>query len=257
MNTLVDMFGNDAEDVSLGSVIGNSLKEIVDTRSAMIVDTSFISHDTSLHAQYIVGFGFLPSLHITLELELLRFKPVAWVVFITDSYRHDMQLLQSFGHRTIASHCHHLDNRLLSAVITILGTTLTLSNPNIVMLVVDDEIHVFSHSATVDEHFSYARTTLHDERLVNPHKILDPWSSKQIVANGNLAGGFESRVDEHHVEQCGVEHYVTMVAHEGVSARVVDSRDVDVASFTGLREKILEEWIAESYLKIEVGCALL
>src|SRR5574344_1330799 len=256
MNTLVDIFGNDAEDVGLGSVFGNRCQEIVDTWCAMIMDSSLIAHDAGLHAQHIVCLGLLPSLHVALQLKFLRLEPVAGVVFITDSHRHDMALLQSFSHRTFASHSHHLYDRFLGAVVTVLSSSLTLGNPDVVVLFVDYKVHVFSHSATVDKHLSYACATLYDERFVYSHDVFNPRRCKQVVANGNLACCLESRVDEHYVEQCRVEHDVAMITYEGVSTTNVDGRDVDVTSLARLRQKILEERIAERYLELKVGLAL-
>ena len=102
--------GDDAEDVRLGSVIGDRREEIIDARSAMIMNSPFIAHNSRLHAQHIVSLGLLPSLYVALELELLRLEPVAGVILVAYCHRHDVQLLKALSDRAFAAHSHHLDN---------------------------------------------------------------------------------------------------------------------------------------------------
>ena len=77
-----------------------------------------------------------------------------------------------------------------------------------------------------------------------------------MVADGNLACGAESRLDEHDIQKSRVEDNVAMVADEGVSSALVDGGVIHVAALACLGEKVLEEWIAESYLEIKVGLTL-
>ena len=53
-----------------------------------------------------------------------------------------MELLQSFDNSTFTAHRHHLEDALLGTVIAILGSTLSLCNPDILVLLLDGEMHV-------------------------------------------------------------------------------------------------------------------
>src|SRR5574344_2202446 len=97
----------------------------------MIMDGTFITSDTCLHGEHIILLGLLPTFHITLQLEFLCFEIITGVIFIADSKRYNVQLLQTVDDRTVATHRHHLEDRLLSTVITVFGTPLTLCYPDI------------------------------------------------------------------------------------------------------------------------------
>ena len=162
-------------DLRLGNIRRKLIQIVIYTRSAMVMHLSFIAHDTRPHAQHIILFGLLPPLDITLQLELTRLKIVAWVILITDGQRYDMQLLQPFHGSTCSTHRHHLQDGLLGAVVRILGPSFPLSNPDIVMLLFNHEVHIVRQSFTGHEHLSWRQGAFNDERLIHPYQILHPW----------------------------------------------------------------------------------
>ena len=59
-------------------------------------------------------------------------------------------------------------------------------------------------------------------------------SAQQIVADGYLAGCLETGINKQHVKQCGVEHYVTMIAYEGISMGDINIAHINAAPLTCL-----------------------
>ena len=136
---------------------------------------SFIAHDARPHAQHIILFGLLPPFDVAFQLELPRLEVVARIELITDGQRNDVQLFQPFHRTARPTHRHHLQDGLLGAVVRILGPSFPLSNPDIVMLLFNHEVHIVRQPFTGHEHLSWRQGAFNDERLVHPYQILHPW----------------------------------------------------------------------------------
>ena len=161
---------------------------------------TLIAEDTGLHAYQIIHRSLLPVCVIALLLELLCLQKIAWVILITDRQRYKMKLLQAFDDTAFSTHRHHLQNTLLGAVVAILGSTLSLGNPDILVLLLDGEMHVIGKTLARHEHLAHTQGTLHDKRLVDTHQVFDPRKRQEVVTDGNLAGGLEAIVDKHYIE---------------------------------------------------------
>ena len=167
-----------------------------------------------------------------------------------------MQGGQSLHHAALTAHGHHLQDRLLGAVVAVFGASLALGNPDVVGFLSDDVVHIFGEPFARCQHLPDAGTTLNDKRFVHPHQVLDPGGGQQVVADGNLAGCVESVLDEHDIEQCRVEHNVAVVAHKGVTLAFVYGISVDVATLARLLQQFFQEHVAEGFLKLQVALAL-
>ena len=86
-----------------------------------------------------------------------------------------MQCLKTFGYGALAAHCHHLEYSLLCAVVRVLGTSLTLCNPYVVVLLGNDEVHIVGQALGRHEHLAHRQAALYDERLVEANDVLHPW----------------------------------------------------------------------------------
>ena len=161
---------------------------------------TLIAEDTGLHTYQIIHRSLLPVCVIALLLELLCLQKIAWVILITDRQRYKMQLLQTLDDTAFSTHRHHLQNTLLGAVVAILGSTLSLGNPDILILLLDGEMHVIGKTLARHEHLAHTQGTLHDKRLVDTNQVLDPRKRQKVVTDGNLAGGLEAIIDKHYIE---------------------------------------------------------
>ncbi len=256
MYALVNVRRNGSKQFALGRVVGQRVEEVVYARGTMVVYLSLIANDSCAHTLHIVLLSLLPTGIIPLQLKLASLEPVARIELIGYGKRYYMQLLEPFFHCAFASHSHHLQYALLGAVIAVLRPTLTLGNPDVVVLGRNDEVHIFRQSLACRQHFPHACAALHYERLVYPHQILNPRCGQQVVAYGNLAGGLEAGINKQLVKQSRVEHYVAMVAYESVAAACINCRDIYVTPFGGLFQQFFKEAVAESKLKLKVGVAL-
>ena len=124
-------------------------------------------------------------------------------------------------------------------VVAVLGPSLTLSYPDVLVLLADGVVHVFREQLARHEHFPHGQASLYDKALVNPYKVLDPGEREEVVANCNLACRGTSGIDEKHVEQRGVQDNVAVVAYERVALAEVDGREVCVAAAACLAQQIL------------------
>ena len=113
-------------------------------------------------------------------------------------------------------------------------------------------MHVVGKALAGNEHLAHGQRTFHDERLVDPHEVFHPRQLQKVVADGYLAGGGEVVLYEQHVEQCRVEHNVSVVAHKGVALVVVNRADVHVKSCCCGAHELFQEWIHERFLKLKV-----
>ena len=166
-----------------------------------------------------------------------------------------MQLLQSVYDRAFAAHHHHLEYGFLGAVVAVLGAAFALGYPYVVVLLGDDEVHVLAQPLARHQHLAHGEGTLYDKRFVDAHQVLDPGQLEQIVADGDFTCRVEARVYQQLVEQCRIEHYVAVVADEGVAAVGVERCDVDVASLAEPRQQLYKKTVAEGLLEIEVVLA--
>ena len=142
MYLVVDMSSNGIEEFLLRHLWVEGIQILIDTWGCMIMHMSLVTEDTGLHTYEIIHRSLLPSFHITLLLILLSLEEVARIVLIADRQRYEMELLQSFDNSTFTAHRHHLEDALLGTIIAILGSTLSLGNPDILVLLLDGEMHV-------------------------------------------------------------------------------------------------------------------
>ena len=166
-----------------------------------------------------------------------------------------MQLAQPLHHASLAAHGHHLQDGGLRAVVTVLGAALALRYPDVFLFLTDGKVHVVGHALAGPEHLAGVQRALHDKRLVHPHQVFHPRQREQVVADGYLAGGGETAVDEQAVEQGRVEHNVAVIAHKGVAAVHIDGAHVHVAPRTGLLQQAAQEVVGKGFLKLEIGFA--
>ena len=80
---------------------------------------------------------------------------------------------------------------------------------------------VTAHQLTGAQHLFRRETATHREGLVHPHKSFDPGIDKQIVTDTDLDGGRIAVGNEHHIEEGGVEHDITMVGDERIAPRLL------------------------------------
>ena len=111
-----------------------------------------------------------------------------------------MKLFQAVDNAALATHRHHLQNTLLGAVITVLGPTLALGYPDILVLLLDGEMHIVGKTLARHQHLSHAQGTLYDKRLVDTYQVLDPRKRKEIITDGNLTGGLKTVIDKKDIE---------------------------------------------------------
>ena len=167
-----------------------------------------------------------------------------------------MKREQAFLDRAFAAHGHHLEDSLGGAVIGVLRASFALRDPYVVVLLSDDEVHVLSEQLRRSEHLAHRQRALYDERLVEAHDILHPRQLEEVVADGYLGGCVATGIEEHHMEQCRIEHDVAVVTDEGVAIAEVEVREVGIAAERSLSEQVLQELVAERFLKLEIGLAL-
>ena len=112
-----------------------------------------------------------------------------------------MQLPESIDGRPFTTHGHHLENGRLGAVVGVLGPSLPLRDPYILMLFGDGIVHILRKALAGQQHLPWRETALHDERLVDPDQVSHPGEREQVVADGDLTSGRKIAVDEQFVEQ--------------------------------------------------------
>ena len=200
MYLVVDMGSNGIEEFLLRHFRVESIQILIDTWGCMIMHMSLVTEDTSLHAYEIIHRSLLPSFHVTLLLILLSLEEVARIILIADRQRYEMQLLQAVDDTTFSTHRHHLEDTLLRTVIAILGSTLSLGNPDILVLLLNGEVHIVGKALARHQHLAHTQSTLHDKCLVDTHQVLDPRKRQEIISDGYLAGGRELVVYKHHIE---------------------------------------------------------
>ena len=182
---------------------------------------SLLPEDTRLHVRQVILFRLLPFGVVALQLELLRLQVVARIILIADGKGHDVQRLEACDGRggVIGIDGQHLQQRSLRLVARVLGTSLALGDPDILVLLVDGIMHVAAHGLRGLQHLTHRQRALHDECLVQAHQRANPGVDEQVVTDGYLTGRREAVVVEHHVQDGAVEHDVTVVTDEGVTLR--------------------------------------
>ena len=161
---------------------------------------TLITEDTGLHAYQVIHRSLLPIGIIALLLELLCLQEIAWIIFVTDRERYEMKLFQAVDNAALTAHRHHLQNTLLGAVITVLGPTLALGYPDVLVLLLDGKMHIVREALARHQHLSHAQGTLYDKRLVDTYQVLDPRKRKEIITDGNLTGGLKPVIDKKDIE---------------------------------------------------------
>ena len=79
------------EELVLVLYVSQFLYPLIDGSSRLVVDVSLLPRDARLHVREVVLLRLLPCGVVPLLLELLRLQVVAWVVFIADAERHNVQ----------------------------------------------------------------------------------------------------------------------------------------------------------------------
>ena len=111
-----------------------------------------------------------------------------------------MKLFQAVDNAALTAHRHHLQNTLLGAVITVLGSTLALGYPDVLVLLLDGKMHIVREALARHQHLAHAQGTLYDKRLVDTYQVLDPRKRKEIITDGNLTGGLKPIIDKKDIE---------------------------------------------------------
>ena len=68
----------------------------------------FKAENTRLHIGQVILSAFLELRVVALLLELFSLEVVAWVVFIGDGQRYDVECFQTFSRGAFTTHGHHL-----------------------------------------------------------------------------------------------------------------------------------------------------
>ena len=224
------------EQIRLGHIPPKCIKKPVYTRRTVVMNISFIAHDTRLHAQYIVLRRFFIVGIIAFKLHLLRFKIVAGVELVRNGERNNMQIFQSVDGVTLSANSHHFQNRLLRAVVRVFGATFALCNPDIFVLFVDGIVHIFRKQFAGSQHLSDRQITFNNKRFIHSYKVFHPRKRQQIVADGYFASCIKTIINEKFGQKSRVENDVAMIAQKGITPRMVNSRNIHIASFAGLRQ---------------------
>ena len=72
--------------------------------------------------------------------------------------------------------------------------------PNVLVLLLDGEMHIVGKTLARHQHLSHAQGTLYDKRLVDTYQVLDPRKRKEIITDGNLTGGLKTVIDKKDIE---------------------------------------------------------
>ena len=155
MYLMVDMSCHLIIYILLWHIWVESIKVFVQASGCMIMHMTFIAKDTRLHANQVIGRTFFPINIVSLLLILLRLQIIAWVILITDGEWYEVKLLQTVNDTTLASHRHHLQDRLLRAVITVLGTSFSLGYPNVLVFLLDGKVHIVGETLARHQHLAH------------------------------------------------------------------------------------------------------
>ena len=199
----------------------------VDRCSTVIDHPTLIAKDTSLHIIEIILTTFLEARDVAFLLKFLSFQIVAGIELITDSERHDIQFAQAIS-RVLqlirGSHRQHLQHRVLCAVVRVLRPTLTLSYPDVLLLLGDCIRDVPTHQLTGAQHLLWRESATHRKCLVHTNQSFDPRIDEQIVTNTYLNGCGIAMSHEHHIQESRIEHNIPVVADKREA--IFELRDV-------------------------------
>ena len=130
------------------------------------MDVTLLAEDAYLHVAQVVLLALLELRVVPLHLELLGLEVVTRIVLVADGERYDVQVFESLYDGAISAHRHHLQHRLLRAVVGVLGSSLALRNPYVVVLVVDDMVHIAAHLLAALQQRARTHASLHGKSLV-------------------------------------------------------------------------------------------
>ena len=220
----------------------------IDGSSGTISHSALIAKDACFHIVEIVLLTLLKGGIITLLLKLLCFQIVAGIKLVADGERYDVQFLQ------IAPHGQHLQHSILGMVARILGSTLALGNPDILLFLGHSIVDITTHELRGSQCFAQRQATAHGKSLVHAHQSLNPRINQQVIANTNLHGSGIARIHQHHIEECRVEHDVAMIRDERVTLVLIITsyRRVQKRASVGmLTDDIFHHRFHESFLEIK------
>ena len=167
MQLMIHTLTKRLEELFAGQVF-QLAKPCIDGGSTMVMNTAFIAKNTRLHIVKVILTWLLKGWIIALLLELLSLQIVARVEFIADGKRDDVQFIQW------SAHSQHLEHGVLGTVVAVLGTSLTLGNPNILTLLGNSIVDVAAHELTGTHHFMGRQATTNGKGLVHPDQTLNP-----------------------------------------------------------------------------------
>ena len=121
----------------------------------------------------------------------------------------------------LATQRKHLDDRSLRVVGVVLRTSLTLCHPDGALVLNNLLIDICRQLHRSLEQLATGNVTTHDEALIHPDKVLDPWGSKKVVADGDF-GSLLAVLGKNVVEQSRIKHNVAMVGHKEMSVGEVN-----------------------------------
>ena len=143
VDLVVDVGADGVQQVRLAEfLLTETVEVVVDAGCHMIVDFPLQSEDARPHADDVVVRPLLPVGVVALQLILLCLEEVAGVVLIADGEWHDVEVDEAVEHVALPTEDQHLQDALLRAIVGVLGASLPLCDPEVLMLFGDGEVHV-------------------------------------------------------------------------------------------------------------------
>ena len=191
--------------------MGKIVNPGIDRCRRTIYHTALIAENARLHIVKIILTGLFESRIVTFLLELLSLQIITRVILITDSERNNVQFFQ------VTPHGQHLQHGILSTIVRVLGPSLTLGNPYILLLLRNSEMDVPAHQLRCSQGLTKRQSATNGKGLVHTDESLDPRIDEQVVTDTNLYGSGITILDKLHVEKSRIKNNVTMVADEGIT----------------------------------------
>ncbi len=191
-------------------VLGYRRRE-VDVDSALVAGNAFGNAVVIFARRLLVGAG------CGADVQLAGLGLVARVVFVADRHRGQVQALDHCTERfVLAAHVEHLEDRRVGTVVTVLGPTFGLGDPDRGGIVADRVVDVSRQQLVSSQFFAPpADRTVHDEAFVQAHHVADKGLLQQVVANGDARRG-QAGVVHGIVDEGRVHDDITVVGQEQV-----------------------------------------
>ena len=153
VDDMVYMVGKRGKEFRLGHLVWQTIHPFVNGIASLVMDMTFIAEHSRLHTVHILIASLLEIRIIPTHLVFTCLEEVTRVKFIRNRQRHDVQFLDTFLQSPFSSHAEHLEDRLLSKVIGILGPTLALGYPHIVLFHINDIVDIVTEMLAAHQLF--------------------------------------------------------------------------------------------------------